>query len=1563
MKSMKKNIYRKCARWLAGIAVAPVALFFMLVVLLYVPPVQKFVVGKVAESLSQSMGMQISVGNVRLVFPLDLSVNELCARQDGDTLLSVRSLRLSVPLRPLCLGRADVDGFELLGGRLNTKGLIPDTYVRGSVGSLKASLHGVEWNTGKLVLDQAHLNKARLWIALSDTAAVDTIQEPSQWNITARELAVTDSHFQISLPGDSLRVRLGAERMEMHDGDFRLAKGLYRIRQFKIQKGSLRYATRPLGMLPKTGNMAYDSLSPDGKGMATDWDTLPSGTRGLSPSFIQAERVGLQLDSLQYDAASSSLEMVLSRLSLQERCGLHIKQAQARICMDTLRFRATDVRLRTRSSEITAQVDFPFCAMDSVGSATASEGCDGVLSLQARIGTQDIQCIGLGFMPSNLILALPMPDLSINAVVSGGWNAIDIHPLSIQWPGIVSGKVTGQMVNPMEDCRKGELEVDMRLHNFSRLDKLLSVMGLESNGFSIPRESRLKATVTLDGNDYAARLQSWAGKGVLRLNAALNPQAENYQVDLKAGHFPLGQFLPGCGLQHLTGSIQASGHGFNPLQRGARMKARMRVDDLPFNGKQWGRVALDAQLQGGHGDATFTIDNALMKAGGQLDADLADQIRMELTGDFRHIDLKELADLEDTLQMEAKIHLQAFSNQRMTDFGVGGTCKDIRFLTRDRGFSTKDLAFDFSSNPDTTRMTASAGDLQAALGASGPLEYIGASFSRLAEELVSQLKEKQLNYDRLKAVLPEMQINLQVGKDNPVSNLLRYKGYTFSTCQADLVSHPSTGVNGMLGIGGLSNESLMLDTIRVVLQQDNEGLHMNGWVRNHQKRNPVKFQALLDASLTPHDAQAAFKFIDSEGETGIDIGMTARMLEEGWQFEMSPLHPVIAYRTFTVNSDNRVLWGNEGQIRANLDLVADDGTALSLYSEPDSLKNDLTLSLAHVNLGELSEVLPYLPSMKGMLGGDIHIVDDSESLSAMALLNADGLEYDGAYIGSVGLEAVYLPKDGGEHHFSAFVLSDETEVMALEGSYFDEDSGRFEGTATLMDFPLQMLNGFLAGTDIAMNGSVGGQLMVKGDLEKPELNGQLLFDSAHVYSDVYGFDFRMDESPVMISEGRMVLENFPLHSRQSVNPLLLNGNLDLRDLSDIRMDFAMKAQNFELINTKRKMQSLIFGKVYADFIGTVKGTFSNLSIRGKLDVLDRTDMTYILKDSPLTVDDQLHDLVQFVSFADSTGVVDERVEPTYVDLTLGISINNAAHFHCNLSEDGENYVDLDGGGDLTLRMTQQGEMRMTGRFTMESGEMKYSLPIIPLKTFKLAQGSYVEFTGDVMNPTLNIAATERVKATVTENDQPRSVAFDVGVSITQPLENMGLEFTIEAPEDLSMQNQLASMTQAQRGKTAVAMLATGMFLNDEALTTGGSGFKASNALTAFLQSEIQNIAGSALRTIDLTIGMENGTSETGSTTTDYSFEFSKRFWGNRVSVIVGGKVSTGADATNSAESFIDNVAVEYRLDKSATRYVRAFYDRGTQDPFEGQLTKTGAGVVLRRKTNRLGELFIFRNRK
>ena len=144
---------------------------------------------------------------------------------------------------------------------------------------------------------------------------------------------------------------------------------------------------------------------------------------------------------------------------------------------------------------------------------------------------------------------------------------------------------------------------------------------------------------------------------------------------------------------------------------------------------------------------------------------------------------------------------------------------------------------------------------------------------------------------------------------------------------------------------------------------------------------------------------------------------------------------------------------------------------------------------------------------------------------------------------------------------------------------------------------------------------------------------------------------------------------------------------------------------------------------------------------------------------------------------------------------------------------------------------------------------------------------------------------------------------------------------------------------------------------------GTSGFSATNALNSFLQNQISQISNKALSTIDLNIGIDNTNTASGATQTDYSFSFAKRFWGNRISLIVGGKISSGSEAQNTKQSIIDNVSIEYRLDKSATRYVRLYYDRDTESLLENNVMEMGGGVVFRKKSTRLGELFMFRKEK
>ena len=187
-----------------------------------------------------------------------------------------------------------------------------------------------------------------------------------------------------------------------------------------------------------------------------------------------------------------------------------------------------------------------------------------------------------------------------------------------------------------------------------------------------------------------------------------------------------------------------------------------------------------------------------------------------------------------------------------------------------------------------------------------------------------------------------------------------------------------------------------------------------------------------------------------------------------------------------------------------------------------------------------------------------------------------------------------------------------------------------------------------------------------------------------------------------------------------------------------------------------------------------------------------------------------------------------------------------------------------------------------------------------------------------------------------------------------------LIFDISAPEDAAVENELQAMGAEERSKQAIAMLATGIYLNSGAK---GGGLSMGAALNSVLQSQINSLAGGIKganikcrcgRTVPL---LKRATRK------KTSVSVIPTFLQRPVQIVIGGKVSTGANATNDAESFIDNISLEYRLDASGTRYVRVFHNKNYESILDGEITETGVGLVLRRKMDRLSELFIFRKKK
>ena len=1517
---------RTITKWLSIAFAGFITLFLLLAILLYIPPVQNFVVKQVTQSLSEPTGMKVSIQKVRLVFPLDLSVDHILVTEQNDTVVDAQSLKLDVKLWPLFQGRADIDGLTLRNVRLNTLSYIADTQVQGTAGVLAASSHGVDWVKEMIKLNQVRLEDANLYITLSDTAQKDTTSTPVNWNISLDDADILRSSIHLSMPGDSMRIFSHINQLSLHNGQFDLGNSYYAFKNLDIRKSKLGY----------------------------DFPFEPT-TEGLDINHLTLNQINLAIDTLSYNA-KGQLNLELREATTREKCGLHLQSLKGRIYMDNDKLYIPNLQFKTPYSEATGHIDIDF------RSFTAGQGGSFMTMLDANLGAEDLRLIGMSYVDESYFKNFPNKPSVLKAHIKGNMDHMVVQELTARIPQVMKLEAKGVATNLAGQNRQGHFDFNLNTYNLTLLRGIMAQT--TGPGISIPDSIFAHGDLGFKGDTYDTQLAMTCRPGTLKATAQLNPTLETYKIEANINTFPLASFLTDMPLGALTGQLRASGTGFDMTSMRTQLVGQAQIEQFNYDKYDLSGIKLEADLKQGIAEARLRADNELIEAEGRANAILSKQkYDVQLNTLISRLDMKQLGVSADTFYLGTDLNISAQCNTNFKEFKIEGGARHNYFSTSIKSTMGKDILFNFNTDKDTTTAHIKAGDLTLNLGAKGNLDLLLKQIDEFGNELISQTERKILDQNVLKQKMPTLALNLEIGRRNPLYNIVRLQGYDFSGANLRLTSDPTKGLSSKGYLGRMNLGGLLLDTINTYIKHDSTGVQLFARVKNN-KKNITPLEMVMKSYFLEDGGGIRLIYLDKNKQRGLDLEVQATLKNGGLNIHFSPDDPILAYRKIQINKNNYIFLTKDNAINADVKMLADDGTGLQLYGQKQDSINDLTLSVHQINLKELSDVIPYLPSLQGMLSGDIHMTNDmaNQKFTAMASLNSNNFGYEDVSFGDLGIDAIYMPEAGGKHQVSAFVNSNGNDVLDFNGVYYNKNEGYISGDAHMTQFPLQMLNGFLVGTDVALRGNAQGSLKVEGPLSQPTLNGTLDLDESHIYSDVYGVDFRAEERAIEIKDSRILFDQYNLYSTGK-NPLVLNGYFDMSNFENMRMDFKMRARDFELINTRKKAQSMVFGKVYTNFYGILKGTTDNLTIRGSLDVLNRTDMTYVLKDSPLSVDDRLNDLVEFVSFDDSTKVLQSKPAPEgSFDLTLNIAINDAAQFHCTLSEDGQSYVNLEGGGDLTLRMTQQGEMRMTGRFTANNGEMKYALPVIPLKKFHLVQGSYVEFTGDVMNPTLNIAAKERTKAVVTENDKQRSVSFDVGVSITQPLNNMGLEFTIESPEDLAVQNELTAMSKEQRGKAAVTLMATGMYMTDESMMSG-SGFKANNALNAFLQSEIQNIAGSALKTIDINFGVENNTSQTGSTTTDYSFQFAKRFWNNRISVIVGGKVSTGADAQNDAESFINNISVEYRLDQSATRYIRLFYDRNSIDPLEGELTKTGAGLVLRRKTNKLGELFIFKKKK
>lgn len=1551
--------------------------------LLYVPFVQDFVKDIALSQVAKSTGMTIGVDRFRLKWPLRVELGGVTVVEArGDTMLRAGDVRLNVGMLPLLKLdiHADADISDVRY-RLGT----PDSvmYLVADVKKFKLNPSSYDLKNQRINVSRARLDGGDVTLLFN---GADTTSTPVDTTasmplvIKAGLIELRDIRYRMSmLPTiDSL----GAEvpYAMLRDGLVDMGKKRIHAAALHVDSVSATYLTPSPEWLKahpvdSTLVAAADTvLTPSDEMWVITGDTVSLTGRqavyavsgavpqpGLDMNYLQANDIDIHVDSFYNKGVC--IDVPLRRLAAKERCGISL-DASGRFSMDSVAMKAERFNITTLFSQ------FDFSAMMGMGDFASNPDLPLSLRAMAEVGLPDLEMA----MPAMAPMLKTVPrynDMKLDADVSGTVSDLDIDMLSASLPGYMNVEMRGnvtEMMNP--DNIGGRINIEGNLNNVNFVKPTVLEAKL-ARQINIP-PIRLAGKVDMKRGAIKGNLDAYTGNGAVLLNAAWNGRVESYDVDLAMREFPVASIMPELGVGNVSATALVKGRGYDPLSPRTSIDARIDVTAVEYQKVTYSDLRLWAQLDSGN------VDAGLMSMNHDANFDLTvagaiskDTYEARFEGDVRNLDLM-------GLKMSPTMSKGSFAIEgtgrmvpglNIIDADVKIT--DLLWEMPDMTLSTPEIDASLASNDSTMTVKLDNESLNTILIAECPLDSFTSRITSTMAILDRNIAAKRIDIDSIQKALPPFVLDLHSGSRSILSGLLEPSKTSFRSLNLNVRNDSLMRMTA--DALGIAVGDTRIDTVKINAFQHRKYLVFRGAMNNR----PGTFDDFAHVNVSGFIANENLSvFVNQsniKNETGFKLGVNLAAADSVITMRMTPLKPVIGYKTWSINSDNIISVNLlKKHIDADLNLTNGD-SHLKIFTEHadgSEHQEDIVVNASGIQLADWLSLSPFAPPVTGVAGADIRLGWNAEekSISGNGNVSLDDLSYGGERVGSFLFDVGLATDVSGVVNASTSLMVDSVKVITAVGTLNDSTAANpFMLDFSMIHFPLRIVNPFLPPGVASLSGMLNGQMDVTGTIASPTFNGYLDFDSTAVMVDMIGTAFRFSEEKIPVDSNVVRFDNYTISAKND-NPLYINGTVDMKNITSPVIDLDMKARNMMIVNSKKKKSVDVYGKAYIDLDASVDGNLDFMRVNARLDLLEGSNVTYVIN----TVTDNLSglgasddDMVRFVQFADTAAVnLADTVSNNGMAMMLDaqLIVSQGTTINVDISANGQDKAQIQGTANLNFSMSPFSDMRLTGRFNLDNGFVRYTPPLMSQKLFNFESGSYVAFNGDMMNPILNLHAHDTMKANVTESGQDsRLVNFIVSLNVTGTLNNMDVGFDLATNDDLTVQNELETMSPEQRANQAMNLLLYNVYT--------GPGTKASanlsgNPLFSFLTSRLNSWAANTIKGVDISFGIDqyDRTADGAtSTTTSYSYRVSKSLFNDRFKIVVGGNYSTDANMDeNFSQNLINDISFEYMLNRSGSMYVRLFRHVGYESILEGEVIQTGVGFVYRRKLASLRDIFRFR---
>lgn len=1503
-------------RIMAAAIITPIIIMGLLCASLYLPPLQEYATRKIENAVASNSEYSISIGNLSLSFPFNLIIKDFELKKEGECIACGNAIELNINPLPLLRSEVEVNYILLKQVDLDTHNLIDGTHIAGKIGHLRSAIRNIDLNNQHANIRQLYLEGTNLTININSTT--DSKEEPTapiDWEIMLQKGSIRNSHIAIGLPQDGTTIGAGIGQLTASNLQAHPASNNYKLKQLKITGSSVAYdhGTQPREVEP-LNHLSIDDININGKDFIYSPATLSANIKQLS--LKQPD--GIEITSGSFAMMADNTLIKIERATLNSANGSYINATAAV---------SQGIFGGSSKSPIKASIATRLDKRDLKGFVTA------------------LQAEQLRTLPDSLAEArISLSGTPAKAIIDSVH--ITIHSFATM-------RAKGNLTHIGSKKQEGEIDFNGTIFDTSLLT------GHKND--TTPTPLSLAGKVNIKESTYSTDINI-SGNGGGNIQARYNTESEVYDARINLKQFDIESSVATVPVKKLSMQASLEGAGTDIFAPETNYRFMALIDTLQYNSYIASKVSINAQQEN-----SFSLVSIISQCPhSTLDLTAQSHIRPDDISNNTELRVKNIAlnkvglsdkSVSGSVNLKIEAHTDLDEKHRLK---IGSSNIAINALKRK--FTPADINIELATAPDSSYLNATNGDLSIKGTLASGYKQLLAQISKIEDMfLETRHSTRSIYYAHdFERLLPATSLNIKCGQNNMLHNYMAMNDVDLGDIDINCHIDSVTGIRARGAIYNIRTNNVKLDTVRFSATQEGEDIKYFAGVRSSAltpEREKQSFRAALFGNLQRDTLNTNFSFRGDDRSNDTRIGITTLLMPEGLNIHISPEAKVLG-ADFDINKDNYINIGKNENISANILATDQYAAGLHLYTINDSTaKHDINLSLFNINLKRFTASLPFTPDIAGTLNGDIRFRDEDEGILLSGDIYGDSIAYEGYYIGNETAEFVYLPKQKEKHIASLLLYHNNQKYFDLRGDYHND--GIINGSAKLTKLPLKVINAFVKDSNLEINGYIDGQLSLNGPWNNAGSNGYIKFDSVRVDAPLLGSQMRLVDDSVNIVDSKIEFNDFKIYAKGDT-PFKINGDIDINHITNPAFNLRMQANNYELINSKRRKNSITYGKLFLDINSNITGTSRALKLYGNATILGNTNVTYVMPENSIVLNNELDGHVEFVNFQDTTKISRNSDTPHLGNLTMSMTLNieDGAWINADFDSSRRSYINLQGGGQLNMNYTNESGLTLTGLYTLNNGQMKYDLSIIPLKTFNITQGSNIRWSGDIMNPTLDITALERVNASVSiDGGTPQPTAFDVGLVLSKTLNDIGLNFTLRAPENAAIQDELNSLDPETLNKYAVTMLVTGGYVGNE------DGLTVTNALTSFIDAKINDIAGDAMKSVSINVGINTDieNKETGGSYSNYSFNLVKRFFNNRFTIVIGGEVNSG-DTPEEENSFINNISLEWQLTDGGNRYLRIFYDKNYESILEGEITEAGVGYIYRRKLSSLSELLFIKPR-